>query len=145
MADRIEGMSSKARILVLQPDKGLAESIYRALCSIPGFAVEVDVALLGDVRIPGVQLDRYDLLIADRSIAESDFVPPFMEEVSGGEPLLPVITVGGAPTGTPRTGAELFRVPLPLSFNLLEESVRAALAGIPDEEEEDTPRKDSVG
>jgi hypothetical protein len=128
-------MSSTPRVLVLQPDKGLAESIYRGLRAMASLRVDVDVALVGEVDVPGIRLDRYDLLITEHASGH---------ELPGD---LPRVTVGGAPNGTPRTGRELLRVPLPLSFNLLEESVAAALSGPPreDEEHEEAPRKDSVG
>ena len=135
-------MSSNPRILVLQPDKGLAEGIYRAIRSMRGLNAEVDVALAGDVDIPGIRLDRYDLLIVEQmTLARSAGEPAVLDT----ELPFPVITVGGPPNGTPRTGNELLRGPLPLSFNLREESVRAALAGLPELEEEETPRKDSTG
>jgi hypothetical protein len=138
-------MSSTPRILVLQPDKGLAESICRAIRSMRELPVEVDVALVGEFRIPGLELERYDLLIADREFAARGPGDTAAEGTTGVVlSAIPVITVGGPPNGTPRTGAELLRVPVPLSFNLLEESVRAALAGFRREEEEE-PRQDSVG
>jgi hypothetical protein len=115
-------MSSKPRILVLQPDKGLAESIYLGLRSMTSVDAEVDVALAAETALRKIRIDRYDLLIVQQGTRDltMDALP---------HPL-PVVSVGGPPNGSPRTGLELLRVPLPLSFNLLEESVAAALNGV---------------
>ncbi len=135
-------MSSKPRILVLQPDKGIAEAIYRALLSMRGLKADVDVALSGDVNIPGIRLRRYDLLIVEHPIRQA-----VLAHLAGFEDATPVVAVGGAPDGSPRTDIELQRVPLPLSLNLLEESVQAALSGVPEQQqaEEEGSRQDSVG
>jgi len=136
-AGRIRGMSSKSRILVLQSDKGLAESIYLGLRSMESVDAEVDVALAGEADPARIRLDRYDLLIveqgAEQSVLDALVTP------------LPLVTVGGAPNGSPRTGLELLRVPLPLSFNLREESVAAALSGDFPERSRKAERRDSVG
>jgi len=100
-----------------------------------GLQADVDVALAGDVNLPGIRLHRYDLLIVEHTIGEA-----VLTEIAKLDDSTPVVAVGGPPNGSPRTGTELFRVPLPLSFNLLEESVRAALTGIPEEQEGEETR-----
>lgn len=134
-------MSSKPRILVLQPDKGIAEGIYRALRSMRGLEAEIDVVLSGDVQAPGIRLHQYDLLIVEQRFGE-----PESAGESEFDPATPVVLVGGPPSGSPRAGSELMRVPLPLSFNLLEESVWAALVDWGGERKEsEKPSREGTG
>jgi hypothetical protein len=125
------------RILVLMSEKGRAENVARGLLAMGVAPADLDVLLCGEpVPLP-IDLKRYDLLVL--SLEES-------EEIVGRlTPSVPVITVGGVPAGCPRVGPDLLRVPIPLSFNLLAQSVRAALAGGTWEWGDASGLRDSVG
>jgi hypothetical protein len=109
------------RILIVTPDKGLAETILRGLRDIGEPPVEVDVVFSRFAALDRVRASRYDLLIAGIGVLGDD------HESDAGVARVPVLTVGGPPDADGRASRDAWRVPLPLSFGLLLTAVREAL------------------
>lgn len=133
------------------PEKAEAEVITRGLAAISRPRLEVDVAL--DAGLAERQLDdcAYDVLLV--GLTDPTQVPAFARSGPGDRPVgrrgvlpvvLPVVLVGGTPGKVKSNG--VFRVPLPLSYTLLERSVRAAL-DLPEREDRrgGDRRRDQVG
>ena len=121
----------RPRVLVVARDKGLAEVIYRGLAGMPGVELEIEVALAEGAPEHLLDAGRYDVLVVGSENGRLA-LPPLPEG-------LPTVAVGGEPIdGIPR-------VPLPLSYQLLERAVRGALFGGDDRGEEPARRRDSVG
>ena len=102
-------------------EKAEAEVITRGLAAISHPRLEIDVVL--ETSLAGRQLDdcAYDVLFV--SIEDPAQVPEFVASASDS---LPVVFVGGAPGEVKSNG--VLRVPLPLSYTLLEQTLRCALA-----------------
>jgi hypothetical protein len=112
------------RIVILSTDKGLAETLSRGLRDLRDPEVEIDVALSTVAALDRIRAGRVDLLIA--GLPEGfDGVEPLPGDVPEEIPLL---IVGGNPGDRPEWAAGERRVPLPLSFRLLEGAVRRAFA-----------------
>ncbi|MCU0727632.1 MAG: hypothetical protein MUE73_17880 [Planctomycetes bacterium] len=113
------------RILILSVDKGLAETLCRGLRGLRDPPVEIDVALTTGAALDRIRAGRVDLLIAGLpGGVGGDAIPPLPGGVPEGIPLL---IVGGTPEDRPEGSVREWRVPLPLSFRLLEVVVRRVL------------------
>jgi hypothetical protein len=116
---------------VVASDKALAEVICRGLAGMPGLELEIEVAFSGDAAERLLGSRGYDALVVGSG--NGHLRGPRVPEG------LPTVAVGGDPAvGVPR-------VPLPLSYRLLERAVRGALFGGDDRGEEPARRRDSIG
>jgi len=106
---------------VYATEKADAEVITRGLAAISRPRLEIDVVL--ETNLAERQLDdcAYDVLFV--GIQDPAQVPELVASASDG---LPVVLVGGAPGEVNSNG--VLRVPLPLSYTLLERALRCALA-----------------
>jgi hypothetical protein len=116
----------RPRVLILTPEKPLADVIGRALRAMPRSLPDIEVALTDAVATRRLETLRYDLVIIGRDHTEGPSVGSCFGPRSAAVGRTPVLLVGGPPNGRSLDAA---RVPLPLSFNLLHRAVEAALAG----------------
>ena len=122
------------RVLLLAPDKGLAEVIFRGISGIRGIDIDVEVVFTEAAARDLVATRHYDLFVVG---SENGLLAgPLATFLPSG---LPTVAVGGDPV------AGALRVPLPLSLRLLERAVLRALRGEDDRGEAPARRRDSIG
>ena len=135
MRDRMIAMrSSRPRVLLLASEKALGEVILRGLTGMRSVDLEIDVTLSEVAARELVSERRYDLLVvgSENGLLDGGLLEALPRD-------LPAMAVGGEPNG------DVLRVPLPLSYRLLERAVVASLLGNEDRGEEPIRRTDSVG
>ena len=111
----------RPRVLVYAIDKAAAEVISRGLAAISCPGLEIDVTLDSGLASRQLADCGYDILVV-MGATDLDQAPPLARDLP---PDLPVVLVGGAPGGVRSNG--VFRVPMPLSYTLLRETVCLAL------------------
>jgi len=111
----------RPRVLVYASDKAAAEVITRGLAAIDHPRLEIDVTLEPGLACRQLEDRTYDVLLV-MGATRLEQAPA----LAGAVPReLPVVLVGGAP-GEARSDGVL-RVPMPLSYTLLRQTVFRAL------------------